>query len=110
MLSSSRDAFLKLFKTTSPQNLFPSDCITLYLAKNTVTFKIALSVKENKKTLQSLTQIKPIVLEIDFVIFSYNFFSPKHRKAIQFIYISCRKYVSSNSKKISEKKTKKGRK
>ena len=31
MLSSSRDALLKLFKTTSPQTLFPSDCITLYV-------------------------------------------------------------------------------
>ena len=30
MLSSSRDALLKLFKTTSSQKLFPFDCITLY--------------------------------------------------------------------------------
>ena len=28
--SSSRGALLKLSKTTSPQKLFPSDCITLY--------------------------------------------------------------------------------
>ena len=31
MLSSSRNALLKLFKTTSPQKLFPSDYITLYM-------------------------------------------------------------------------------
>ena len=30
MLSSSRDVLLKLSETTSPQKLFPSDCITLY--------------------------------------------------------------------------------
>ena len=29
MLSSSRDAMVKLSKTTSPQKLFQSDCITL---------------------------------------------------------------------------------
>ena len=31
MLCSSQDAFLKLSKTTSPQNLYLSDCITLYI-------------------------------------------------------------------------------
>ena len=31
MLSSLTDALLKLSKTTSPPNLFPSDCITLLL-------------------------------------------------------------------------------
>ena len=30
MFSSSQNALLKLFKTTSTQTLFPSDCITLY--------------------------------------------------------------------------------
>ena len=31
MLSSYLDALLKLSKTTSPQKLFPSDCITLHV-------------------------------------------------------------------------------
>ena len=30
MLSASRDALLKLSKTTSPQKLFDYDCMTLY--------------------------------------------------------------------------------
>ena len=30
MLSSSKDVLLKLAETTSPQKLFPYDCITLY--------------------------------------------------------------------------------
>ena len=30
MLPSSRDILLKLSETTSPQKLFPTDCITLY--------------------------------------------------------------------------------
>ena len=34
MLSSCRDALLKLFKTTPPQKLFPSDCNTLYIERN----------------------------------------------------------------------------
>ena len=38
MLSTSRDALLKLFKTTSPQKLFPSDCITLYTEIGTVSW------------------------------------------------------------------------
>ena len=33
MLSLSQDVLLKLSETTSPQKLFPSDCITLYLQK-----------------------------------------------------------------------------
>ena len=31
MFSLSLNALLKLFKTISPQKLFPSDCITLYI-------------------------------------------------------------------------------
>ena len=34
MLSLSRNALLKLYKTTSPLKLFPSDCITLYVKCN----------------------------------------------------------------------------
>ena len=34
MLSSSRDVLLKLSETTSPQQLSPFDCITLYTKKN----------------------------------------------------------------------------
>ena len=34
MLPSSRDALLKLSKTTSPEILFPSDCITLERYRN----------------------------------------------------------------------------
>ena len=33
MLYSSRDALLKLYKTTSPQKLTPADCITLYIVQ-----------------------------------------------------------------------------
>ena len=36
MLSSSRDALLKLSKTKSPKKLFQSDCITLYKERKLV--------------------------------------------------------------------------
>ena len=34
MLSSSLDALLKVSKTTTPQKLFASDCVTLYIFPN----------------------------------------------------------------------------
>ena len=37
MLSSTQRVLFKLSKTTSPQKLFPSDCITLYCSKDCET-------------------------------------------------------------------------
>ena len=44
MLSSSRDALLKLPKTTSPQKLIPSDCIPMFI------WRKRYSVTQSKST------------------------------------------------------------
>ena len=55
MLSSSRYVLLKLSKRTSPQKLFPSDCITLYdIQGNTSTFFLPIILMMSSSTVEKL--------------------------------------------------------